>query len=128
MPNAVLMRKLQYYLSAVRLRELIAEDEALASELADQLSQPGQLVDTLERIVELTTDERNYLESIPQVVRESIRAATLQGLVDSKDVFFHYAPGYEFEARVMEYGEGVSIELLGPYPPYPREQLPPTAL
>jgi hypothetical protein len=127
MPNAALVRKLQYQLSAERLRQVIAEDEMFVSRLADQAGQPGQLVETLGTIVELTPEERNYLESIPQVVRESIRAAALQGLLDSKDVFFHYAPGYEFEARVMEYGGGVSIELLGPYPPYPREQLPPTA-
>jgi hypothetical protein len=127
MPNALLMRKLQYQLSAQRVREIIAEDEALASRLAEQLGQPGELVDTFGTIVELTEEERRYLESIPPVVQESIRAAALQGWLDSKDVFFHYAPGYEFEARVMEYGEGVSIVLLGPYPPYPRDHLRPTA-
>jgi hypothetical protein len=127
MPNALLMRKLQQHLTPGHLREVIAENETFASQLAEQLGQPGQLVDALHSIVELTPDERNYLESIPQVVRESMRAAALQGVLDSKDVFFHYAPGYEFEARVMEYGGGVSIELLGPYPPYPREQLPPSS-
>jgi hypothetical protein len=106
---------------------MIAEDEGFASRLAERLGQPGQLVDALHGIVELTPDERRYLESIPQVVRESMRAAALQALLDTKDVFFHYVPGYEFEARVVEYGGGVSIELLGPYPPYPREQLPPSS-
>lgn len=124
MPNYLLMRKLQHHLTPGHLQELIAEDQSFASQLAQRLGQPGQLVDALDGIVGLTPDERSYLESIPQVVRESMRSAALQALLDSKDVFFHYVPGYEFEARVMEYGGGVSIELLGPYPPYPREQLP----
>src|SRR6516162_7088714 len=98
MPNALLMRKLQQHLTPGHLREVIAEDESFASQLAERLGQPGRLIDALDGIVEFTPDERSYLESIPQVVRESIRSAAFQALLDSKDVFLHYAPGYEFEA------------------------------
>ena len=121
MPNAILMSKLQDALNPARLRELLAADESLRPALVEQLGRRGALVDVLHDLVGLEDDERAYLESVPLAVREAMSGAARLAIHEHKDLFFHYSPGYDFEARVMDYGQAVTIHLLGPYPPHPRQ-------
>jgi hypothetical protein len=61
---------------------------------------------------------QSYLKKIPANLSESLRA-TIYGALTSKPakpVTFAWAPGYDFELSVWDYGCGVTVLMRGRYP------------
>lgn len=119
MPSAAMMYNLQGTLTPEAIDAVRAE----RPDVLEQLNQPGTLVDVAGSVVDFVDDDRAYLEAIPPALREGIRAAIASAIAENKAVHVSYSPGYDFEVRVNDYVEGISVHLSGPYPPaYPRNQ------
>ncbi|HUO88289.1 MAG TPA: hypothetical protein VMU08_03870 [Rhizomicrobium sp.] len=61
---------------------------------------------------------QSYLRKIPESVSESVRASIYRALTSkpAKPVTFAWAPGYDFELNVWDYGCGMTVLLRGRYP------------
>jgi hypothetical protein len=123
MPIALTIDKLAQVLNTEVVAGLAADDESVA-----RLSEPGSLIDVAAESAGLADDERAYLEDIPPTLVEGMRATIVAAIGAGKAVHLQFSPGYDFEARMWDYGGAVSIHISGPYPPdYPRQGFPPAA-
>ena len=78
---------------------------------------------------DLASHEQGYFEAIPAPLIEAMRAAIVAAIDAGQAVHLQYSPGYDFEVRLWDYGDAISIHLSGPYPPdFPREGFDPTLL
>jgi hypothetical protein len=61
---------------------------------------------------------QSYLKKIPGSLSESLRATIYSALTSkpAKPVTFAWAPGYDFELNVWDYGCGVTVLMRGRYP------------
>jgi hypothetical protein len=90
-------------------------------ELIDQLNTPGTLDELAGTVADLDDRDRAYLRAVPPALREGIRAAIASAIEDDKAIHIAYTPGYDFEVRLNDHVEGISVHLTGPYPPsFPR--------
>jgi hypothetical protein len=118
MPMAAMMVKLQGALTPEAIDDVRQNNPALIQEL----NRPGTLVDVAGSVVDLAQQERQYLEAIPPVLREGIRATIAEAINAGKTVHVGYSPGYDFEVRLNDYVEGINVQVSGPYPPtFPRD-------
>ena len=111
MPNAMTVQKINMALTAESVRAL-AEDAALA----EQFSRPGSLVDVASSLLELSDQEIEYLRAIPSALQEAARASIADAVSNGKAVQVQYSPAYDFEVRVWDFGEAISLHISGPYP------------
>jgi hypothetical protein len=119
MPYAILMEKLAPALTNDALQALKNDRR----DLIDRLGTPGTLVDVAREVVGLDENESAYLEKMPPALQEGIRAAISAAIEARKSVHIHYSPGYDFEVRLWDYGQAVSVHVSAPYPPtYPRDE------
>jgi hypothetical protein len=110
-----------HHLQGALTPDAISDVKENQPELIEQLNTPGRLVEVADSVVELAANDRAYLEAIPHALREGIRAAIASAIDADKAVHIAYTPGYDFEVRLNDYVEGISVHLKGPYPPtYPR--------
>ena len=117
MPYAILVEKLAPALTGEALEALRNE----SPEIVERLERPRTLLDVTHEVVGLDERERAYLEEIPPVLREGIRATISAAIAERKAVHIQYSPGYDFEVRLWDYGQAVSVHLSAPYPPrFPR--------
>lgn len=117
MPYASLIHKFAPILTADSIRALKAE----RPDLVAAISQPGTLVEVADSVIGLEQHEKDYLQAVPGALLEALRATIASAVADEKSVHVQYSPGYEFEVRLWDFGEAVSVHLSGPYPPtFPR--------
>jgi len=117
-----------YALMADNLSQLLTKESIVAMdpELVEQLRAPRSLVDIAVDHGRLGSRERSYLEAIPAPLVEAMRAAIVVAIDAGQAVHLQYSPGYDFEVRLWDYGDAISIHLSGPYPPdFPREGFEP---
>jgi hypothetical protein len=118
MPSALMMSKIQGALTP----EAIDAVRRNQPELIDQLNEPGALDGLAETVANLNEKDMEYLKAVPPALREGIRAAIASAIRENKAIHVAYAPGYDFEVRLNDYVQGISVHLTGPYPPaYPRD-------
>jgi len=80
------------------------------------LNSPGALVDLArDYIPDIAPEELAYLQAIPPVLQEAVRASIAAAIDGSKEVQVLYAPAYDFELHIWDYGEAVSVQVRGPY-------------
>src|SRR5262245_566102 len=113
MPAASTLRKLARGLWIQHLKDIIAANP----DLLTQLQAGADIVDLAESAVELTGDERKYLDAMPEVIKEAIRGTVITSVTQEKDVHVQFSPGYDFELRVWDHGEAIGLHLSGPYEP-----------
>jgi hypothetical protein len=113
MPSALMMFKLQGALTP----EAIATLRRDAPDVLEQLKVPGNLVEVAGNVLDLDSNDIAYLEAIPPALREGLRAAISAAIEAEKPVHVGFSPGYDFEVRIWDYEQGVSVHLSGPYPP-----------
>ena len=119
MPYAVMADKLSPLLN----KQSVA---VMDQELKDQFKEQYSLVGIAATHGELEAHEQEYLEAIPAPLIESMRAAIAVAVEAGQAVHLQYSPGYDFEVRVWDYGDAISIHLCGPYPPdFPRDGFEP---
>ena len=118
MPSAVMMVNIQGALTPEAIRDVRQNQP----QLIDQLNTPGTLIELAGSVADLSDADRAYLEAIPPALREGIRAAIASAIDDDKAVQVMYSPGYDFEVRLNDYVQGMSVHISGPYPPtFPRD-------
>jgi hypothetical protein len=94
-------------------------------EVLESLRTPGSLIQVADDAVGFAAHERAWLEAIPPVLREGIRAMIVQAMDDGKAVHLQYSPGYDFEIRAWDFGEAVGVHISGPYgPTFARDEFP----
>ncbi|MEO7571994.1 MAG: hypothetical protein ABIX10_06115 [Acidimicrobiales bacterium] len=122
MPYALIADKLGPLLSKQGVADLDAD-------LVDQLRVPGSLINIAVTHGDLAPHEQGYFEAIPAPLIEAMRAAIVVAIDAGQAVHLQYSPGYDFEVRLWDYGDAISIHLSGPYPPdFPRGDFDPTLL
>jgi hypothetical protein len=97
--------------------EAIATLRRDAPDVLEQLKVPGNLVEVAGNVLDLDSNDIAYLEAIPPALREGLRAAISAAIEAEKPVHVGFSPGYDFEVRIWDYEQGVSVHLSGPYPP-----------
>jgi hypothetical protein len=113
---------MMYKIQAALTPEAISSVRQDQPALIDQLNRPGTLVELAGTVADLDDGDRAYLEAIPPALREGIRAAIASAIQDDKAIHVAYTPGYDFEVRLNDNVQGISVHLSGPYPPtYPRD-------
>ena len=113
MPSALMMYKIQAALTL----EAIDDVRQNRPDLIEQLKRQGSLAELAGNVADLTADDRAYLEAVPPALQEGIRAAIASAIDAGKAVHVAYSPGYDFEVRLNDYVEGISVHLRGPYTP-----------
>lgn len=122
MPQAAMIEKLAPLLTLDNI-------PSIDPGLVDQLRVPGSLVGLAVTHADLDSQEQAYLEAIPTPLIEATRAAIVVAIDAGQAVHLQYSPGYDFEVRLWDYGDAISIHLSGPYPPdFPRAGFDPTQL
>jgi hypothetical protein len=117
MPSALMMLKIQAALTPEAIRNLRQDEE-----LINRLNTPDTLVELARDVADLDENDRAYLEAIPPALREGVRAAIASAIKAEKPIHVAYSPGYDFEVRLNDFVEGISVHLSGPYPPtFPRD-------
>lgn len=115
MPYAFSIAKLAPHLTSEALGEVDPE-------IAAQLQARGSLLDVAASVAELEEHEVAYLQSIPRALRDAVQAVIVTAIEDGKAVHLQYSPGYDFEVRLWDYGQAISVHLAGPYgPEFPRD-------
>jgi hypothetical protein len=118
MPSALMMSSIQAALTPEAIDRVRREQP----ELIDQLNTPGTLDDLAGTVADLNDRDRAYLRAVPPALREGIRAAIASAIEENKAIHVAYTPGYDFEVRLNDHVEGISVHLTGPYtPPFPRD-------
>lgn len=120
-----------YALIVDKLSQLLTKESipGIDPDLLDQLRVPGSLVEIAVTHGDLASHEQGYFEAIPAPLIEAMRAAIVIAVDAGQAVHLQYSPGYDFEVRLWDYGDAISIHLSGPYPPdFPREGFDPTLL
>ena len=110
MPNAMTVQAVNTALTTDGVVSLSSDGGVL-----EQLARPGSLLEVAQTLLDLGAEELEYLRAIPTVLQEALRAAINQAVAAGKPVQLQYSPGYEFEVRMWDYGQAVSIHLSGPY-------------
>ena len=126
MPETFTVRKL---LSAMNVLETLRRDaevgqDAEAQRLLDRLGQPGGLADIAAERGELEDHEVEYLSAFPPRLIEGIRAVLHDAVMSDEPptIELQFLPGYDFEVRLLEWGNQLTIHLRGPFAaPYPRD-------
>jgi hypothetical protein len=117
MPYAAAMDKLTTVLTTESIQAMLAQDENPLAELQKR----GSLVDVARDLGGLEDHEAAYIESIPQALREAMRAAIVDAASAGKAVHLQFSPAYDFSVQLWDYGTALSVHLSGPYPPdFPR--------
>jgi hypothetical protein len=118
MPSALMMSSIQAALTPEAIDRVRREQP----ELIDQLNTPGTLDDLAGTVADLNDRDRAYLRAVPPALREGIRAAIASAIEENKAIHVAYTPGYDFEVRLNDHVEGISVHLTGPYTPtFPRD-------
>lgn len=120
-----------YALIVDKLSQLLTKESipSIDPALVDELRVPGSLVTIATTHGDLASHEQGYFEAIPAPLIEAMRAAIVAAIDAGQAVHLQYSPGYDFEVRLWDYGDAISIHLSGPYPPdFPREGFDPTLL
>jgi len=119
MPNHMTVAQINAALSTESVRAIRAD----APELVEQVSRSGAFVDVARALLDLSDDALAYLEAIPTALQEAVRAAVADAVNAGKAVQFQYSPAYDFEVRLWDFGEAISVHVSGPYPTdVPRER------
>lgn len=119
MPYNMTVAKVNAALTTEAVQSLAGD----APELVEQLAQSGAFLEVARTLLDAGDEEMTYLEAIPEVVQETIRAAVSAAVNAGKAVQMQYSPAYDFEVRVWDFGGAVGIHLGGPYPPeFPRDR------
>jgi len=113
MPSALMMYKLQGALTQESIDALRRD----APDVIEQFKVPGNLVEVAGNVLDLDSNDIAYLEAIPPALREGMRATISSAIDADKPVHIGFSPGYDFEVRIWDYEQGVSVHLSGPYPP-----------
>jgi len=79
------------------------------------LGTPGSLGTVARDVLTLSADERAYIDAIPPTLQEAMRSAIYSSVDQGKPVQLSYAPAYDFEVHIWDYGEALSIQVRGPY-------------
>jgi hypothetical protein len=108
---------MMYKLQDALTRDAIGALRRDAPHMIEQLKVPGNLVEVARSVLDLDSEDIAYLEAIPPAVREGMRAAISSAIEADKAVHVGFSPGYDFEVRVWDYEQGVSVHVSGPYPP-----------
>jgi hypothetical protein len=82
-----------------------------------KLAEPGSLVGVATRVLKLSAQDRDYLQAIPDPLKEAMRAAIVDAVGREQTVQFAYIPAYDFELRFSDYGNALTIVVRGPYAP-----------
>ncbi len=112
MPMALVIDKLAEILKCDVVTGVGDDDEGLL-----RLSEPGSLIDEAKAGAGLTDDEAAYLHDMPPALLEGMRAAIVEAIKTDKAIHLQYSPAYDFQVRLWDYGDAVSIHVSGPYPP-----------
>ena len=111
MPYALTVEKIAQLLTRDAVAGIAADAEGITA-----LAERGSLVDVAAEAAGLDADERAYLDSVPPVLLEAMRAAIVEAVGAGKAVHLQYSPAYEYSVQVWDFGQAVSIHLSGPYP------------
>jgi hypothetical protein len=84
-------------------------------EAYEALGSPGSLAKVAREVLGLGAAEVAYINAIPAAVQESMRAAIFASVRQGKPVQISYVPALEFETRIVDYGQALSVQLRGPY-------------
>lgn len=118
MPNNMMIAQINSALAADAVG-VVRSDAALVERLAT----PGAFVEIARSLLDVGDDALAYLEAIPTALQEAIRAAVADAVAAGKAVQFQYSPAYDFEVRLWDFGEAISVHVSGPYPTdVPRER------
>ena len=109
MPFALTIETLAPHLTAEAL-------SSLDPDIVAQLQARGSLIEVAAS-AGLDGHEVAYLQSIPRALREAMQAAIVTAIEEGKAVHLQYSPGYDFEVRLWDYGQAISVHLSGPYGP-----------
>lgn len=124
MPYAMTIDKL----AAVLTGEAVQATLEGQPEVLERLRERGSLLDVAAELGGLADHEKEYLASIPPTLLEAMRGAVVEALAAGKAVHVQYSPGYDFEIRLWDYGDAVSVHVTGPYPPqFPRDGFKPAS-
>jgi hypothetical protein len=119
MPNHMMVESTNGMLSSESIAAM--QDSNGLEEVRERLAEPGSLPGVAADLLGWGEAEVAYLDSMPTVLHEAVRAVVVAALGEGKPVVLQYSPAYDFEVRVWDFGEGVSVHVSGPYPPAPRE-------
>jgi len=113
MPAASTLRKLARGLWIQHPKDIIAANP----DLLTQLRAGADIPDLAESAVDLTANERKYLDAMPQVIKEAIRGTVITSVTLEEDVHVQFSPGHDVELRVWDHGEAIGWHLSGPDEP-----------
>lgn len=111
MPNHLTIAAINAAMSLEAVRGLQGSPELL-----EQLTTRGAFVDVARTMLDLGDAQIEYLQAIPTALQEAIRSAVAEAVTAGKAVQFQYSPAYDFEVRLWDFGEAVSVHVSGPYP------------
>jgi len=82
---------------------------------------PGKTLDASFVVRKGSTEHKlvqSYLKKMPPHLRESLRGAIHGALTSkpAKPITFAWAPGYDFEVNIWDYGCGMTVLVRGRYP------------
>ena len=109
-----------------KLASLITKDAVMSFDenVLESLRVPDSLLQLAEVHGDLTGAELDYLSAVPPALLEGVRAAMVVAIEAQQAVHLHFTPGYDFQVRLSDYGEALSIHLIGPYSaPFPRQSM-----
>jgi hypothetical protein len=113
MPGAAMVQSANSMLSTSSAAKLLRDYPNEVAELA----KPGSLVGVATRVLKLSAQDKQYIQAIPDPLKEALRAAIVDGVLREKSVQLSYVPAYDFEVRISDYGGAVTIQVRGPYAP-----------
>ena len=79
------------------------------------LGTPGSLGKVARQVLGVKGAEAAYIDAIPVTVQEAMRAAIYASASQDKPVQISYKPAVEFEVQILDYGQALHVQLLGPY-------------
>jgi len=120
MPHALTVDAVASALSLASVAALANEEDQSEEmgnvrALVERLGEPGKFVEVSAELLGLSEEQAAYLDAIPKALQEAIRATVVAAVADGKAVHVQYSPGYDYEVRLWDYGEAVSVHLSGPY-------------
>jgi hypothetical protein len=125
MPDGYTIRKLRGAIENARaLREAAEGGDADSKRLLDRLGQPGSMAEIAAETAELDGGQMEYLNAFPPRLLEGVRAVVHAACMadDPPTVEVQFLPGYDFEVRLSEYANQLTIHLRGPFAaPFPRD-------
>ncbi len=126
MPETLMVRQLRSAMSVLdtlRRDAEVGQDER-AQRLLARLGEPGGLSDIAAELGELEDHQVEYLSAFPPRLIEGIRAVLHDAVMSDEPpvIELQFLPGYEFEVRLLEWGNQLTIHLRGPFAaPFPRD-------